>query len=741
VSVVGTYVNLDGSAAAGTVTFTPNTAAGTFFKDTGADVIILPVKFSATLDANGHLSITLPATDDPDESPNGWTYTVTESFATGQRTYSIAVPSSSGTLDLVNAAPTQSVTASVVMVASVNGVRPDNTGALTLTATNIGALAVVSAPTGTASTDTAAVQTAINLATAAGGGTVRLQAGTYVVNGLTMYSNIALEGVSPGATIIQLANSANTDVIQGANFTSLTLTGSITGGIGGFVLRDFTIDGNKANNTSGYGLRLYGYDFDIERVHIRNCAGDGMYTEWGNFGGPSLPDKSMEARYKSLKIHDNNGWGWHNRGPHDSVADSIIWWNNTGGNYWNEGIPTSTVIAAGSNGAALPQATINVNSTVGYNAAGGTITVATSGGTQTVTYTGLTATSFTGCSGGTGTMSTGGVVGWQNGGYSSSGMLMSNCHAWSGSAPVAVQIDGSNCKLVNFVAEGATTTQILVRANDVIISGGSIFYGTGSNAGNGLVIGDTNNPVAGSFIRSKFGGFQGTSSATAAIYLANDYGNNDLDCFVYQPTGSAYFGTPASAGTRLHIQSSGASRPTNAANSKNQWAGPTRIDGSGASAFVVNDGTNDHFNINATSSRVELPGGRLLRFYASGYGSNSLDIDGVTGHIIPKGTAPTVAGIGGSGNFSAVSVVGGSSDMSGEVQVTAGTAPVAGNLFVVTFASAWPAAPRIMLTPKNAASATCQAYIAATSTATFTVAVVNASAASASLDWFYHVLA
>lgn len=69
----------------------------------------------------------------------------------------------------------------------------------------------------------------------------------------------------------------------------------------------------------------------------------------------------------------------------------------------------STTIAAGSNGASLPQATINVVTTAAAPNSG-TIFVHTSTGAHAVTYTGKTATSFTGCSGGTGTMSTGNVV-------------------------------------------------------------------------------------------------------------------------------------------------------------------------------------------------------------------------------------------------------------------------------------------------------------------------------------------
>jgi hypothetical protein len=77
--------------------------------------------------------------------------------------------------------------------------------------------------------------------------------------------------------------------------------------------------------------------------------------------------------------------------------------------YYTGKASAATTIAAGSDGLALPQAIVNVASTVGFNPTG-TIVVATSAGSQTVTYTGTTATTFTGCAGGTGNMTTGGAV-------------------------------------------------------------------------------------------------------------------------------------------------------------------------------------------------------------------------------------------------------------------------------------------------------------------------------------------
>ncbi len=74
----------------------------------------------------------------------------------------------------------------------------------------------------------------------------------------------------------------------------------------------------------------------------------------------------------------------------------------------------ATTIAAGSDTAVLPQATINVASTTGF-ASSGTFTVVTvvpggAPGLDTITYTGVTGTTFTGCTGGTGTLATGAAV-------------------------------------------------------------------------------------------------------------------------------------------------------------------------------------------------------------------------------------------------------------------------------------------------------------------------------------------
>lgn len=69
--------------------------------------------------------------------------------------------------------------------------------------------------------------------------------------------------------------------------------------------------------------------------------------------------------------------------------------------------PGNTHITAPSDGAVLPQATINVASTSSFQSSGQIVIATQLDGEQIVTYTGTTPTTFTGCTGGTGTIHTG----------------------------------------------------------------------------------------------------------------------------------------------------------------------------------------------------------------------------------------------------------------------------------------------------------------------------------------------
>lgn len=83
-TIEGNFVDFQGNPIAGQVKFT----LPEVLRNAIADQIVIPSTVTVTLDANGSFSVQLPVTDDPDLAPQGFLYTVEESFK-GGRTYQI----------------------------------------------------------------------------------------------------------------------------------------------------------------------------------------------------------------------------------------------------------------------------------------------------------------------------------------------------------------------------------------------------------------------------------------------------------------------------------------------------------------------------------------------------------------------------------------------------------------------------------------------------------------------------
>jgi hypothetical protein len=117
---------------------------------------------------------------------------------------------------------------------------------------------------------------------------------------------------------------------------------------------------------------------------------------------------TVDAMYRALYARVNGGTS--------TVAPAVL--PSSVSYIGASAVTQTTTVAAGSNGAALPQGTINVASTANFTATGVIFVPATQTSgpqvgqivPQQITYTGLTGTSFTGCTGGAGTMFLGGAV-------------------------------------------------------------------------------------------------------------------------------------------------------------------------------------------------------------------------------------------------------------------------------------------------------------------------------------------
>jgi hypothetical protein len=123
VEVTGRYIDASGAAVRGSVTFTLDTP----LLDAGASTYIIETDYTVALDATGSFAVNLPATNDVDVTPTGWTWTLTPNFD-GADPITFALPTNLTSVDITTlspALPNPSQTYSYVLVSAVgapNGV-------------------------------------------------------------------------------------------------------------------------------------------------------------------------------------------------------------------------------------------------------------------------------------------------------------------------------------------------------------------------------------------------------------------------------------------------------------------------------------------------------------------------------------------------------------------------------------------------------------------------------------------
>ncbi|MBY0356093.1 MAG: right-handed parallel beta-helix repeat-containing protein [Rickettsiales bacterium] len=208
--------------------------------------------------------------------------------------------------------------------------------------------------------DTSAIQKALDAAYHAGGGTVIIPEGTYVVTGgataadgaLKVRSNVTIEGEGMGQTIIKLADQWNQKV-----------TGIIRTPSGGdqehdIVIRNLTIDGNKANNTNpkaevdGFFAGVtplspkYDYNISIDRVEVMNTSRYGFdpheqiknlsitnSVAHGNKDGFTI-DYISNSVFENNVSYNNSRHGFNVvTSSHDNVLRNNVAYNNGGSGF------------------------------------------------------------------------------------------------------------------------------------------------------------------------------------------------------------------------------------------------------------------------------------------------------------------------------------------------------------------------------------------------------------------------
>lgn len=139
VDIVGTYVDYNGDPLSGTIEFSTTTRV----VSAGTSTAVLPAVVIGTLNASGQLkaedgvaTLKLASTDDPDGTPVGWTWKVTEKFTGYTGTpFNLLVPSASTSINLPAVSPNVApVTPGATAVTKIGTQFPAANGTITLVA-------------------------------------------------------------------------------------------------------------------------------------------------------------------------------------------------------------------------------------------------------------------------------------------------------------------------------------------------------------------------------------------------------------------------------------------------------------------------------------------------------------------------------------------------------------------------------------------------------------------------------
>ena len=185
-----------------------------------------------------------------------------------------------------------------------------------------------------AADDKAAIQAALDVQATRGKGVVNLDGGVFDLSAkLTIDNLVILRGQGSLKTTLKLANGANDSAIQSVNFASLTGTNTWLVGSGmkhGFGIERMSINGNKANQTAGDCVKLYGKRYTIDDVIIYDCYGVGFYSEGAAIPGQTDQTDLPEASITNLRVRKSGSHGIQWRGPHDARIYSAFVNENVG---------------------------------------------------------------------------------------------------------------------------------------------------------------------------------------------------------------------------------------------------------------------------------------------------------------------------------------------------------------------------------------------------------------------------
>ncbi|MGW4639576.1 hypothetical protein ACWEN6_13660 [Sphaerisporangium sp. NPDC004334] len=274
-TVHGKFIDLEGRPMRGVVTF----VAPFPIAVPGDLVIVQNLPLVIALDRRGEFTVELPATDDPDVQPSGWTYTVTERIAYREpRTYAMHAPAG-GTVELALVAPTAPVTPVLTAVETVDG----RTGpAVTLTDRYV-PRSLIGQPGGVPGLDGAGRIPAAQLPPGAVNAVVSVngEVGAVILSAADVGADSAGTAAAAVAT-----HTARTTSVHGISDTALLET--VTGAAAKIAAHS---TGSDAHGDRAYAVTLLLTHESTGNPHpqyLTQAAGDDRYAPIGGGGGQAI---------------------------------------------------------------------------------------------------------------------------------------------------------------------------------------------------------------------------------------------------------------------------------------------------------------------------------------------------------------------------------------------------------------------------------------------------------------------
>lgn len=182
------------------------------------------------------------------------------------------------------------------------------------------------AGSGNAAANVTIIQTALDAADTAGGGSVQLPAGTWWINATLLVGiGVNLRGQGQTETIIKVTNSANLPaVIASKEWYNSSSASSVAA----CYVQDLQVDGNASNQASGtgYGVILMNYYGEIRNVKAVNTYGDAIGFARSRRDGTTLSNGLSEPIIEKCKVVNAGGHGFFTIDPSgsDRIADGKV---------------------------------------------------------------------------------------------------------------------------------------------------------------------------------------------------------------------------------------------------------------------------------------------------------------------------------------------------------------------------------------------------------------------------------